>query len=150
MTVFGYTTAIYIAALLPYITVLWTGVNSPPMAQCQLGLNHCSTRQKWTSRGRAGGKDKWYPIQPWITARQTHSNLHHRSQTGINNNNLVPIEKSTNKSTTNFMLLNARSVRNKAVTISEHIQDQKASVSILTETWLQPGEDDIINDSSWI
>ena len=44
------------------------------------------------------------------------------------------------------LLLNARSVRNKSHTIREHIIDNDPTLSMFTETWLQPGEDDIVKE----
>lgn len=44
----------------------------------------------------------------------------------------------------NCVLLNARSVCNKTLTISEHVLDKKADIMFITETWLKPNDTAII------
>ena len=44
------------------------------------------------------------------------------------------------------LLLNTRSIRNKASTVREHIIDTDASIAMFTETWLKSGEDDILKE----
>jgi len=44
------------------------------------------------------------------------------------------------------LLLNARSVRNKTLTIREHIIDNDVSLSMLTETWLRSSEDEVVKE----
>jgi exonuclease III len=75
--------------------------------------------------------------------------VEHAGQTGVNNNNLIPIpaQKDSHQPTVNFLRvcsLNARSVRNKADEISEFIIDQELDILAITETWLSPGNKDNI------
>ncbi len=50
------------------------------------------------------------------------------------------------KSAISIGLLNARSVNNKALQISEYIVDKGLDVLAITETWLKPNEESVVND----
>ena len=97
-----------------------------------LGIN----KIRATRRGCRGGKQKH-------KARNTA--VH---QAGVCQNNLIKINPIPDhcKPVTNFLLLNCRSVCNKALIISEYILDNSLDVALLTETWLQDGDSPVIDE----
>ncbi len=64
--------------------------------------------------------------------------------------NLIQIkcEKSTPiiDAPISLCLLNARSVNNKAILLNEYIADKEIDILALTETWLKPGDDSVVNE----
>ena len=69
---------------------------------------------------------------------------------GVNHSNLlvIPLQPDGTKNGTNCILLSAQSVRNKAITVHEHILEEKADLVFLTETctWLKPKNSAVVNE----
>ncbi len=99
-----------------------------------LGINSITP----TRRGCRGGKRK-----------HRHSNVNTRNR-GVCHRNLIYIDTyqptCNPNQQVNCLLLNARSVCNKAMTISEHILDKNADILFLTETWLHDDDSPIIEE----
>ena len=100
--------------------------------------------RKPTKRGTKGfGRGK-IPVR--IANRKAGYNT---TTNGVHSNNLVqvPLSKCTKSSRCmNLTLMNARSVSNKALRISEYIIDNKVDILAVTETWLKQGDGSTIDD----
>ena len=74
-----------------------------------------------------------------------------RSKLGICKKNLIYVQRS--RSTTkaseqlnvSLGLLNARSVNNKTTLLSEYVSSRSLDLCAITETWLTPGDDPVVN-----
>ena len=87
-----------------------------------------------------GGTRLRRPIHTIVSTRPTPS----AKPPCINGANLVHImlKNCEVKSNTHLALINARSIRNKATIINEHIVEHKWDVLAITETWLSRNDDD--------
>jgi exonuclease III len=100
-------------------------------------------------RRTRGGR--WKQRSIGVTHSSSRSNRH-TSQGGANNSNLskIPLTENflsedyakKNNSNLSFGLINARSVKNKAIHVCEYVLDNKLDILAITETWL--GENDTV------
>lgn len=101
-------------------------------------------RNKPTRRGTRGGQRRQREIKSKITANRP---LKNKVEHKVNPKNLIqiPLNSQLEVETKGLkvILINARSVNNKAESISEYITERKVDVCCITETWLK--EDDDIN-----
>ena len=92
-----------------------------------------------------------------------HSNIHgniHKSKSGANTKNLIPISLSENEldarkellssKKLSILAINARSVRNKCDELKDYIVNHNADICAITETWLSKGESDNMTRGSLI
>ena len=93
-----------------------------------------------TRRGCRGGARLHRSIHTIVSTRPTPS----AKPPCVNGANLVNVmlKNCEVKSNTHLALINARSIRNKATIINEHIVEHKWDVLAITETWLSKNGDD--------
>ena len=91
-------------------------------------------RNKPTSRGTRGGQKRQRRIKSIITDRSLENKVEHQA----NHKNLIQIplncQPEVETKGLKVILINARSVNNKAESISEYINDKNADVCCITET----------------
>ena len=126
-----------------------SGVKLPSVVSHQIrGLDICSKPP--TKRGFKGGKHKFYKIKRIVNNCSHLLPCRTIKQKAINSDNLVPVQlQSFHKdvSKIDILVLNTRSVRNKAIQLCDYITDEDLDIVALTETWLKENSDrDIIGD----
>ena len=73
---------------------------------------------------------------------RSHLEVYRDRQDGANKNNLVNVEimknrpKALKTSNTRFVLVNARSIKNKDLMLHQHLIEKEIDICIVTETWL--------------
>ena len=123
-----------------------TNLNVPLKTLLTLrSLNICATSR--THRGTTAGNKHFRPISSVITTgRRLRTNIEHIHKGRINPTNLVDICRQTDtRYDVTCVLLNARSVYNKAVTVKEHLLDHGGDFMFLTETWCKPSKTAVVN-----
>ena len=114
---------------------------SPDNFQC-LNDNGILRNSVKTKRGKRGGVRRLIKVQ--ITERGTSNKS--CKQTGVNFNNLKPLNKASASKHIEFCLINARSVRNKATIISDYIIERDLDVAVIVESWLSDGDEGVISE----
>ena len=123
-----------------------SGVRLPSVVSHQIrGLDIC--RKPPTKRGFKGGKYKYYKIKRIVTYCSHLLPCRTINQKAINSDNLVPVQLQSFHKDIDILVLNRRSVRNKAIQLCDYITDNDPDIVALTETWLNENSDlDIIGD----
>ena len=100
-----------------------------------------------THRGTTVGINHFRPISSEITTgRRLRTNIEHIHKGRINPTNLVDICRQTDtRYNVICVLLNARSICNKALTVKEHLLDHGGDFMFLTETWSKPNRTAVVN-----
>ena len=88
------------------------------------------------------------PMSSVITAgRRLRTNIEHIHKGRINPTDLVDTCRQTDtRYNVTCVLLNARSICNKAVTVKEHLLDGGGDFVFLTETWCKPNKTAVVNE----
>ena len=109
-------------------------------------LNICTTSR--THQGTTAGINHFRPISSVITTgRRLRTNIEHIHKGRINPTNLVDICRQTDtRYNVICVLLNARSICNKDVTVKEHLLNHGGDFMFLTETWCKLNKTAVVNE----
>lgn len=125
---------------------LWNTLNTHGIRKPARGVRSgCQVKSKYfntasdTSTTLASTAATVYKRIPVITTSRDENT---QRPSYVSKSNLTPIPLF--KQTPTLALMNCQSVRNKTSLVMDHILENKVDIAVMTETWLQPGNRDLM------